>query len=95
MSSNANHGNLQLAIKARVVDDLETMEEKIFNFSQTIGHVAHQEDIYFQCAAGQLKLRLTNTSKVFIATSLDRREFSPATLVNSLQQKRFQAAHLT
>jgi adenylate cyclase class IV len=60
MTKNSNAADLYLAIKARVVDDLETMEEKIFNFSQTIGHSAYQEDIYFQVGTGQLKLRLTS-----------------------------------
>lgn len=56
--------NLYLALKARVIDDLETMEERIFNFTDTIGHIAHQTDIYFQTYVGQMKLRLTGTSKV-------------------------------
>jgi hypothetical protein len=56
--------SLHLALKARVVEDLEIMEELIFNYTQTIGHIAYQNDIYFQVNNGQMKLRLTSTSKV-------------------------------
>jgi len=55
--------SLHLALKARVVEDLEDMEAKIFNFTQSIGHISTQNDIYFTANSGQIKLRLTSTSK--------------------------------
>jgi hypothetical protein len=55
--------SVHLALKARVVEDLEVMEERIFNFTQTIGHIAYQHDTYFQVNSGQIKLRLTGNSK--------------------------------
>ncbi|KAI6184106.1 CYTH domain-containing protein [Aphelenchoides bicaudatus] len=59
-TKHSSPSNLHLALKARVVDDSETVEERVFNFTDTIGHVAHQEDFYFQVSAGQMKLRKTS-----------------------------------
>lgn len=52
-----------LGIKA-VVDDVEEAEGLIFSYTQSIGHVAQQQDIYFNVPYGQLKLRITNPNKV-------------------------------
>ncbi len=64
MAKQPSAASLHLALKARVVDDPELVEEKIFNFTQSIGHLAAQQDIYFQANNGQMKLRLTSTSNV-------------------------------
>lgn len=95
--TNAKHlsaTNLHLALKARVVDDMETVEERIFNFTQSIGHVAHQEDIYFQVSSGQMKLRLTNTSKASQVLSFLKSSFyfRTVTSVSSSLQKQYLAA---
>ncbi|KAI6242881.1 CYTH domain-containing protein [Aphelenchoides fujianensis] len=50
-------------LKARVTDDLEQIEERIFLSLDTIGHVVHQEDVYFNVPSGQLKLRTNQTAK--------------------------------
>ncbi|KAI6228179.1 CYTH domain-containing protein [Aphelenchoides besseyi] len=37
--------NVHLTLKARVPDDVEKWEETLFNYTQTIGQIANQEDI--------------------------------------------------
>ncbi|CAD5215413.1 unnamed protein product [Bursaphelenchus xylophilus] len=51
-----------LSIKASV-SDLEAMESKIFAFTESIGHLATQQDTYFNVPYGQLKLRKTYPNK--------------------------------
>ncbi|CAD5211238.1 unnamed protein product [Bursaphelenchus okinawaensis] len=51
-----------LSIKA-YVRDLEAMESKIFAYTETLGHIAQQLDVYFNVPYGQLKLRKTHPSK--------------------------------
>jgi predicted adenylyl cyclase CyaB len=41
------------------VESAEQMEAAIFNFTQTIGHVVVEEDVYFSVPNGQMKLRTT------------------------------------
>ncbi|KAI6197001.1 hypothetical protein M3Y94_01173800 [Aphelenchoides besseyi] len=54
--------NVHLTLKARVPDDVEKWEETLFNYTQTIGQIANQEDIYFNVPFGQLKLRSTRSA---------------------------------
>ncbi|KAI6188309.1 CYTH domain-containing protein [Aphelenchoides besseyi] len=55
--------NVHLTLKAQVPDDVEKWEETLFNYTQTIGQIANQEDIYFNVPFGQLKLRTTRSAK--------------------------------
>uniref|UniRef100_A0A914XH26 CYTH domain-containing protein n=1 Tax=Plectus sambesii TaxID=2011161 RepID=A0A914XH26_9BILA len=47
-----------VVVKARV-DDYEKIEELIFHFTDSLGSVAVQEDVYFNVTQGRMKLRIT------------------------------------
>lgn len=51
-------------VKARV-EDSEKIEGLIFHFTDSLGSVADQEDVYFNVPEGRMKLRITNSNVSF------------------------------